>query len=94
MHSKISLAIAAILSGTSFSSFAAEPTGDAGATATDSLEEIVVTATRRSESMQDVPIAMQAFTAESLTQLNVATFDDYVKFLPNVTTANNGPGQN
>ena len=44
--------------------------------------------------MQDVPISMQALTAQTLQQLNVATFDDYIKTLPNVTTANNGPGQN
>ncbi|HTX24107.1 MAG TPA: TonB-dependent receptor [Steroidobacteraceae bacterium] len=44
--------------------------------------------------MQNVPISMQAFTAETLQQLNVTTFDDYVKFLPNVTVADNGPGQN
>jgi outer membrane receptor protein involved in Fe transport len=44
--------------------------------------------------MQDVPIQIQALTGEALTQLNVTTFDDYVKYLPNVTTANNGPGQN
>jgi iron complex outermembrane receptor protein len=44
--------------------------------------------------MQDVPISMQAFTGETLQQLNISTFDDYIKYLPNVTTANNGPGQN
>ena len=60
----------------------------------DALEEITVTAQRRSQNMQDGPITMQAFTAENLQQLNVSTFDDYIKFLPNVTTANNGPGQN
>ena len=37
---------------------------------------------------------MQAFTAQTLQQLNIATLDDYIKYLPNVTTANNGPGQN
>ncbi len=58
------------------------------------LQVITVTAQRRTQSMQDVPIAMQAFTAQSLKQLNIATFDDYVKYLPNVSTANNGPGQN
>src|SRR4029077_2417647 len=36
----------------------------------------------------------QALTAQTLQQLNIATFDDYVKYLPNVTTASNGPGQN
>jgi iron complex outermembrane recepter protein len=94
MNSKISLAIAAILGTTSLGSQAAEQLSNAAPAGTDSLEEIVVTAQRRTESMQDVPIAMQAFTAETLTQLNVTTFDDYLKFLPNLTTANNGPGQN
>ena len=37
---------------------------------------------------------MQALTEQTLQQLNISTLDDYIKFLPNVTTANNGPGQN
>src|SRR5205085_11569857 len=37
---------------------------------------------------------MQALTGQALQQLNVSTFDDYIKFLPNDTTASNGPGQN
>ena len=86
MNSKVSYAVAVILSGVSWGVQAADTDG--------SLEEITVTAQRRNESIQNVPIAMQAFTAESLQQLNVATLDDYLKYLPNVTTANNGPGQN
>jgi iron complex outermembrane recepter protein len=86
MNSKVSYAVAAILSGASFTTHAADIDG--------SLQEITVTAQRRNESIQNVPIAMQAFTAESLQQLNVSTLDDYIKYLPNVTTANNGPGQN
>ncbi len=84
MKSKISIAVAAILGGTSFASYAAEPATDKDTADAGTLEEVVVTATRRSESMQDVPISMQAFTAQTLTELNVATFDDYIKFLPNV----------
>jgi outer membrane receptor protein involved in Fe transport len=60
----------------------------------DAIQEITVTAQRRNESMQEVPISMQAFTSQALEQLNILTFDDYIKYLPNVTTANNGPGQN
>ena len=37
---------------------------------------------------------MQALTGQTLQQLNVQTFDDYIKYLPNVTSASNGPGQN
>jgi iron complex outermembrane receptor protein len=57
------------------------------------LEEVVVTATRRAERIQDVPITIQALTGETLAQLNVKTFDDFVKYLPNVTSAGNGPAQ-
>jgi outer membrane receptor protein involved in Fe transport len=99
MHSKISRAVAAILGGASLAASlaasAADPatgTSEAGASS-DALAEITVTATRRSESMQNVPISMEALTAQALQQLNVATFDDYVRYLPAITTASNGPGQ-
>ena len=57
------------------------------------ISEIVVTAQRRAENMQDVPITMQALTAETLAQLNATTFDDFVKYLTNVTQYSAGPGQ-
>ena len=60
----------------------------------ESIGEVIVTATRRSENIQNVPIAIQALTSETIKQLNVTTFDDYVKFLPNVTGQGLGPGQN
>jgi iron complex outermembrane recepter protein len=93
MNPKLSYAIAAILSGSSIGAAQAAPATDT-ATDSDSIPEITVTAQRRTENMQDVPISIQALTAETLTQLNVQTLDDYIKYLPNVTTANNGPGQN
>jgi outer membrane receptor protein involved in Fe transport len=94
MNSKISYAVAAILGGSSCGAYAAEPATGGTEAGTGALEEITVTAQRRTESMQNVPISMQAFTAQTLQQLNVSTLDDYIKYLPNVTTANNGPGQN
>ena len=99
MNSKVYYAVAAILGGTAFAATTAAA-ADATTTttdtsvSTDSLAEVTVTATRRSENIQNVPISMQAMTAETLQQLNISTFDDYIKYLPNVTTANNGPGQN
>src|SRR5271168_4278783 len=93
-NSKLSYAIATILSGSGIGIVHADaPAADTAATS-DTLTEITVTAQRRAQNMQDVPISMQAFTAQTLQQLNVATLDDYIKYLPNVTTANNGPGQN
>src|SRR5215831_16889608 len=86
MRSKVSYAVAVILSSVSLGVHAADADGG--------LEEITVTAQRRTESIQNVPISMQAFTAGTLQQLNVSTLDDYIKYLPNVTSANSGPGQN
>src|SRR5580698_9790866 len=97
-NTKLCYAIAAILSGSSAGLAYADPTPDTGGTTetapSDSLAEITVTAQRRTENIQDVPISIQALTAETLQQLNIQTFDDYVKYLPNVTMASNGPGQN
>src|SRR6266478_163047 len=90
MNSKLSISIAAILGALSGARCLAA-TVEGGS---DALEEITVTAQRRSQSIQDVPISMQAFTGQALQQLNIQTFDDYIKYLPNVTSANNGPGQN
>src|SRR5271154_491067 len=90
MNSKLRISIAAVL-GVLSGARSLAATAEGGS---DALEEITVTAQRRSQSMQDVPISMQAFTGETLQQLNVQTFDDYVKYLPNVTSASNGPGQN
>src|SRR5437660_5682042 len=94
MNSKVSYAVAAILGGASFGARAAEPATGSTEAGTEELATITVTAQRRAQNIQDVPISMQALTAQTLQQLNVSTLDDYIKYLPNVTTANNGPGQN
>ncbi len=57
------------------------------------LEEIVVTATKRSEKLQSVPISIQAFGTEKLKQNQVSSFDDYAKLLPSVSFQSFGPGQ-
>ena len=57
------------------------------------VNTIVVTATKQSEDLQDVPIAINAIDAESLEELNIDTFEDYLEQLPNVTAGGSGPGQ-
>src|SRR5579863_1795372 len=97
-RSQISCAVAAILGGASLGAQAQEQPAGSGAapseTSGNALAEITVTAQRRTENIQDVPISIQALTAQTLEQLNVSTFDDYLRYLPNVTSASNGPGQN
>ena len=92
-NAKLSYAIAAILSGAP-AGFAHAAAPDTETSSSEMITEITVTAQRRSENIQDVPISIQALTAETLSQLNIQTFDDYIRYLPNVTSASNGPGQN
>jgi outer membrane receptor protein involved in Fe transport len=89
---KASCAIAAILAGCGSAVHAADADATA-ATAPTGIQEIVVTAQRRNESLQKVPITVQAFTGETLTKLNITNLDDLLKYTPNVTYGNNGPGQ-
>lgn len=87
-----SRAVAAILAAHAGGALAAQP-ADEGAASSGALSEVVVTAQRRSENIQDVPIAIQALTGETLQQLNVSSFDEFIKYLPNVTASSAGPGQ-
>jgi iron complex outermembrane receptor protein len=59
-----------------------------------SIETIEVTATKRVESIQEVPVTVTALTGDSLEKLGVSNFDQYVEFLPNVVFQGTGPGQN
>jgi iron complex outermembrane receptor protein len=97
VNAKCARAVAAILSAHAAAAYAAAAAdqSDASATSTSAagIQEVVVTAQRRTENVQNVPIAIQAFTGESLQQLNVTNFDDLVKYLPNVTSSSAGPGQ-
>ena len=69
----------------------AQPAPQAGA-GTPGLEEIVVTAQKRTENLQDVPISIQALDTQRLEQLNITDIDEYVKYLSGVTTVK-GLGQ-
>ncbi|GAB55985.1 TonB-dependent receptor plug domain protein [Glaciecola punicea ACAM 611] len=57
------------------------------------LETIIVTSTRRSESQQSVPLAVQAISGSKLQQLGIDSFEDYVAMLPGVSSEGQGPGK-
>ncbi len=61
------------------------------ATATND-DEIIVTAQKREESLQSVPISIQAIGNKKLDQLNVASFNDYAALLPSVSFQAGTPG--
>ena len=54
--------------------------------------EVIVTASRREENLQDVPITIQAITGYHLEELRVLTFNDLLKYTTNITYSGNGPG--
>src|SRR5271165_5244140 len=60
---------------------------------TTTLQEVVVTAQKRVEDLQKVPISLQVLTTEKLEQLQVSSFDDYAKFLPSLSYKSLGPSQ-
>jgi outer membrane receptor protein involved in Fe transport len=78
---------------------ATAPSADAPAPAAASesgaatVTEVIVTAERRSMSVQKVPMTVQAFTGETLSNLNIETLDDLLRYTPNVTYGSNGSGQ-
>ena len=63
-------------------------------TAKAKIETIEVTATKRTESIQDVPVSVTALDGKALENLGIDNFQDYVEFLPNVVFQGTGPGQN
>ena len=67
----------------------ATPTQQAENAEATGLGDIVVTAQRRSERLQDVPIAVSAFTAQDLETRQVSNTLDLVSYVPNLIGHNN-----
>jgi outer membrane receptor protein involved in Fe transport len=57
------------------------------------MDEIIVTASKRAESIQDVPVSILALDSTTLTEHQVSSLDDYTKLLPGVSIDSFGPGQ-
>ena len=66
---------------------------DAPAEAPAAEGDIIVTATRRAEPLQRVPISIQALGGQKLAEQQVSSFDDYAKMLPSVSFNSGGPSQ-
>lgn len=56
------------------------------------LEEIVVTARKRNESVQDIPATIQAISQESLASMGAKSIEDYARFVPSVNVVSYGSG--
>jgi len=58
------------------------------------IEVVTVTAQKRTENVQNVPMNVQAITNASLQQLQLTDFTDFEKYMPSVTYAVSGQGSN
>ena len=67
-------------------------TGAAQAQTENVLEEIIVTATKRSESLQDIPMSVTAFTDEKIVLEGFKQMDDYAGQIPGLTINRREPG--
>ena len=56
------------------------------------VEEVVVTARKKAESLQDVPLSVSALRESSLEEKGINVFEDYLLQLPSVTAGGAGPG--
>ena len=92
--SKIGIAVAAVLAGAAGLPAAHAARAEAGASgvAGDQLQEIVVTATKRRENLQDVPISIDVFTRQDLKNLGISNMDDYMRKVPSISFISIGPG--
>jgi outer membrane receptor protein involved in Fe transport len=86
--SKISLAVAAALAVAPPRAPAAQPSE----TSSGALQEIVVTARKREENLQDVPLSIDVFTKKDMQNLGISGFDDYAQKVPSISFISEGPG--
>ena len=56
------------------------------------LEEVIVTAAKRSENLQDVAISVIALDSKTIDDVGINSFVDYVRYQPNLTASGRGPG--
>ena len=56
------------------------------------LEEVVVTARKRQENLQDIPLSVDVFTKKDMQHLGITSFDDYAEKVPSISFISVGPG--
>ncbi|HTV96537.1 MAG TPA: TonB-dependent receptor [Steroidobacteraceae bacterium] len=92
-RSKLAIAIAASLSGSAALHVPPARAADAAAPAEGTaLEEVVVTARKRTENLQDVPISMSVFSSKDLQDRDISQFEDYATITPSISFVSAGPG--
>lgn len=88
----LSRAVSAALTGSVLAAAVVMPAQAQEPAERQGLDEIIVTAQKRTQNLQDVAVSVQVLGETQLQDLNVDGFDDYIEFLPSVSYTSNGPG--
>jgi iron complex outermembrane receptor protein len=75
------IAVAGALAALATSAYAA----DTAASSDTDLQEVVVTARLRSESLQEVPVAVDAYSSKTIQDAGMRDYNDFVALTPNVS---------
>ena len=86
---KISYAISALMAAPAATAVAQE---QSDAVEDTLLEEVTVTARKRTESLQDVPESIQAISSETIIKAGLHGMEDYTRFMPSVNIVQANPG--
>jgi iron complex outermembrane recepter protein len=101
-RSRIALAVAAALGSAALPSWAAADDAAAPAAPADAttpanspggIAEVVVTARKVAENLQDVPVSLSVYTQKDLENLAITQFEDYATRDPSISFVSTGPGQ-
>jgi iron complex outermembrane recepter protein len=94
--SGLRLAVAAVLAGSALPhappSFADTTYAADSPSASSGLAEIVVTARKVAENLQEVPISIDVFTQKDIENLGISSMDDYLQKVPSISYISTGPG--
>ncbi|MDE0054047.1 MAG: TonB-dependent receptor plug domain-containing protein [Gammaproteobacteria bacterium] len=88
----LATAISLVYGATAPVAIAQDDIDDTESGASGRIEEVIVTAQKRSASIQDVPLAIQAFTTDRIDELDISRFEDFALLSPTINIASWIPG--
>ncbi|MCF6220701.1 MAG: TonB-dependent receptor [Robiginitomaculum sp.] len=91
MLSSAAMGLALVVTGSSLYAGTAQAQTEEGAS--KGFDEIIVTARKREESVETTPIAISAFTGDTLEKRGAVNIEDVARFVPNLSVNSNGGGQ-
>ncbi len=90
--SRIGFAVAAAIAGAGMSQRAPAAAAADASEAANGIQEVIVTARKVSENLQDVPLSVTVYTQKDMQNLGITSLEDYVQKTPTMSFISEGPG--